>query len=99
MADQKEWEQRSLMSGTSLTKLKQALNTFQTDVGPGQYEAPVLTGSNVQISQKQNVPAFSVGLPRQPNVVNPETRNTISSPHKTPAGATYSVPPDSIYYN
>jgi len=32
-------------------------------------------------------------------VVNPETRDTILSPHKTPAGAHYDIPEDNIYYN
>ena len=46
-----------------------------------------------------NVPNFSIGHPRAPNVVNPETRNTILSPHKTPAGAAYSIPADNPYFN
>ncbi len=77
------------MSGTSLDKIKQALKTFQTDVGPGQYEAPVMIGGNVHNSRKKNVPSFSVGMPRRKNVVNPDTRNIISSKDKNPAPTHY----------
>lgn len=31
----KDWEQRSLMSGTSMEKLNQAFKTFENSVGPG----------------------------------------------------------------
>lgn len=48
---------------------------------------------------KLSFPSFSVGLPRKPNVLNPDTRNTIGSPHKTPEPSRYNIPLDNIYYN
>lgn len=93
----KEWEHRSAMSGTSVNKLKQAMSTFQNDVGPGKYALVNLTGGNVSTSTKFNVPKYSVGLPRKTNIVNPETRNSILSPHLTPSA--YPVPTDNIYFN
>ncbi len=33
--DQKDWQQRSLISGTSVEKIRQAMNTFENEVGPG----------------------------------------------------------------
>ena len=87
------------MSGVGIEKLGQAFKTFENGTGPGQYEKPNLNGDALSNSRQKNVPRFSIGLPRKPNVVNPETRNTILSPHKTPAGAHYDTPRDNIYYN
>lgn len=87
------------MSGVGLEKLGQAFKTFENVTGPGQYEKPNLNGDTLSNSKQRNVPRFSLGLPRRPNVVNPETRNTILSPHRTPAGVDYEVIPDNIYYN
>lgn len=97
--DAREWEQRSLMSGTSLDKLKVALSRHQTDVGPGQYESQTLIGGNAPASKNLNQPKYSLGIPRKTNVVNPETRNLILSPHKTPGPDVYTYPKDNIYYN
>ena len=95
----KLWAQKSRMSGVSAEKLGQAFKTFENSVGPGQYDKPNLNGEQLSNSVTRNTPRFSLGMPRKPNVVNPETRQTILSPHKTPAGSNYEVPHDSIYYN
>jgi hypothetical protein len=57
------------------------LKTFENGVGPGQYELGNLNGAKLTNSQTKNVPSFSIGIPRLPKIVNPETRNIISSPH------------------
>lgn len=41
---------------------------------------------------------MSVGVPRLPNVVNPETRNIISMKHSTPAPDRYNFPMDNPYF-
>jgi len=87
------------MSGVSVEKLGQAFKTFENSAGPGQYDKPNLNGESLSNSKTRTNPRFSLGMPRKPNAVNPETRNTILSPHKTPAGSNYEVPGDSIYYN
>lgn len=95
----KDWGKSLLRSGTSKEKLEQAFKTFENAVGPGQYDHKDLNGRSLSLSVHSNVPNFSIGHPRAPNVVNPETRNTILSPHKTPAGAAYSIPADNPYFN
>jgi hypothetical protein len=45
-----------------------------------------------------NKPHFTIGLPRLNNVLSPETRNIISSPHKTPGPDVYQVPDDNINF-
>ena len=97
--EHREWERKSLMSGTSVEKLKVALSRHQTDVGPGQYESQTLIGGFVTPSKNVNFPKYSLGSRRKSNVVNPETRNLIMSPHKTPGPDVYSYPRDNIYYN
>ena len=77
----KEWERRSAMIGTSVDNLKRAVNTYGNEVGPGQYESPAIIGQRNIESKTRNHPAMSVGVPRLPNVVNPETRNIIGSKH------------------
>ena len=94
----KDWEKRSLMSGTSVEKIKQAINTFGNEVGPGQYQTPFLIGQNVQLSHAKNYPSFSIGEPRLPNVVNPETKDIIGMKHTTPSPAKYQIPSDNSLF-
>lgn len=82
-----------------MEKLGQAFKTFENSAGPGQYEKPDLNGGPLSLSKTRNVPRFSIGMPRKPNVVNPETRNTILSPHRIPAGSDYDISHDNVYYN
>jgi len=99
MLEGKLLAQKTKMSGVSVEKLNQAFKTFENVAGPGQYEKPDLNGGFLSYSKTRNMPQFTVGMPRKPNCVNPETRNTILSPHKTPAGSNYEIPVDNIYYN
>ena len=95
-----DWEQRSMMTATSKEKQQFAFHTFENCVGPGQYELGNLAnGSNIPDSKKENMPKFSIGHRRNTIGVNPENKNFIASPHKTPAGAEYFIPHDSPYFN
>jgi hypothetical protein len=98
--EDKDWEQRSMMTATSKGKLQFAFHTFENCVGPGQYEQGSLTnGQNIPDSKKVNMPKFSIGHRRNTIGVNPENKHAVASPHKTPAGAEYDIPHDSPYFN
>jgi len=42
------------------------------------------------------MPKYTIQPQREKPVLCPETRDMIPSPHKTPAGADYSIPTDNI---
>ena len=97
--DYKMLKQKTRMSGVSVESLDMALRTYENSTGPGQYESrSLLGGDKLLYSKTINMPKYTVNLPRSKPVVDPETRDMIPSPHKTPAGADYSIPTDNINY-
>lgn len=95
---QPEMFKRAKMSGTSEQEVQKALKTYMSDVGPGQYGNPDLTGRYLYRSKMSNAPSVKIGLPRQRHSLNPENRKIISSPHKTPSCFAYRVPSDNINF-
>lgn len=56
-------ESISHMTGTKRDSIQRALNTYENDVGPGQYDQPSspLTGARLNVSKFKNAGKFSVG--------------------------------------
>lgn len=104
----KELRKRSIMSGRSMEKLEKDQN--MNGVGPGQYHQDLIQfGKNHNMSKLKNAPGFSMGKPRALNdlqnlpqkgsaVLNPETKQGITSPHKTPSPMDYQIPTDNIKF-
>ena len=96
---QPEIFKRAKMSGTSEKEVSKALRTYMSDVGPGQYDSADLTGRYISRSKMYNAPSVKIGVPRQRQSLNPENRNIISSPHKTPSASAYRIPSDNLNFS
>lgn len=50
--------QASIMTGTTLINISKALNTFENEVGPGQYDqsSSALVGAKHNVSKYRNAP-------------------------------------------
>lgn len=53
----------SNMTGTNSYNIEKALNTYENEVGPGQYDQPSspLTGARLNVSKFQNPKTFTMG--------------------------------------